>query len=240
MIRPTTPATLALSFSVAAVGGFFATPATVSASSDSALSPWPASAETRSGGGFLVNALPVAGNKSDLDNQALGFFRVPTLSAHDPGAILYVGLRAEHAPTGSPYRAPLYSGSIESFRLGIAAAEPAPQTVGDIGEIFPEDAAPIPMAYIVYRLDFSTRSEGIALFATPAVSTEPLTIGSPRPLDATFAWENIHFINVPVSEDRDVDWQIDRTAGRTLAPEPTAAVLLGLGVLGLASRRRRA
>jgi len=122
----------------------------------------------------------------------------------------------------------------------MAAAEVPPQTVGDIGEIYPDDAPPIPMAYIVYRLDFSTRSEGIALFATPAISTEPLTIGSPQPLDASFAWENIHFINVPVAEDRDVDWQIDRSAGRTLAPEPTTAVLLGLGVLGLASRRRRA
>jgi PEP-CTERM motif len=237
MTRPITFTSLPLG--LAALGCLLAVSANLSASTD-ALSPWPATTESRSASNPLANALPVAGNKSDLGNEALGFFRVPTLSAHDPGAILYVGLRAEHAPTGSQYRAPLYSGSVESFRLGIAAAEPAPQTIGDIGEIFADDAPPTPMAYIVYRLDFSTRSEEVALFATPTVSTEPLTIGTPQPLDASYAWETIRFTNLPAAEDRDVDWKLDRNAGRTLAPEPTSAALLGLGILGFAARRRRA
>ena len=244
MIRPNNTTTSAFTLGITALAGLcFATPS-VSASETPAISAWQSAAEIRTGADVFTGTLPVAGNKADIENESIGFFRIPTLSAHDQGAILYVGLRAEHAPTGSEFRAPLYSGSVESFRLGVAEAQPAPQTVGDIGEIYPEDAQPIPVAYIVYRLDFSTRNEGVALFATPTISTEPLTIGSPEFLDASFAWETIRFTNSPDTDSRDAEWKIqnsgNRSAGRVAAPEPTSAVLLGLGALGLAARRRRA
>lgn len=211
---------------------------------DGGLAAWPVEAHGEVVAEFIDNALPVAGNKADLDNTAPGFFRVPAASPVEPGVILYVGLRAEAAPAGSQYRTPLFSGSVESLRLGLTESRPAPQTVGDIGEIHDEDAAPTHMAYIVYRLDFGTRTADLSLFATPTLTTEPLTMNpdpdSPVAINAKFAWESIQFITTPALNDRDLDWQTERYYPGRLAPEPTSTALLAAGLLGLASRRRRA
>jgi len=208
------------------------------------LTPWSSSADYNSVADFLNHALPVAGNKADPANQAPAFFRVPALSTNDAGVILYVGLQAEAAPEGSEYRTPLFSGSIHSFRLGAAEAKPAPQTVGDIGEIFPEDAPPTPMAYIVYRLEFGTRNENVALFSTPILTPEPVTFTVSKPsiiaINASFVWDEIAFHLMPTIDDRDVDWQTERSQAGRLVPEPTALALLGAGLLGWAARRRRA
>ena len=231
-----------------AFGGLLCAPVIASSEpGDGPLSARPVATETYSPAEFLTTALPVASNKSDLGNEAVGFFRVPAPTSHEPGTILYVGLRAESAPTGGRYRSPLFSGSVESFDLGIGGAQAAPQTVGDIGEIHPEDAPAIPMAYIVYRLDFSTRgNDNVALFATPAVTTEPFTTSSPDELEANFAWEAIRFSDFEISEENDLDPRKNRntryssrSARNTAAPEPTSAGLLALGVIGLALWRRQ-
>ncbi len=237
----------ALTVAVLSAGGYFSASATASPEAgDGVLSPWPTSSENHLAAEFLATALPVAANKSDLANTAAGFFRVPAPSAHEPGTILYVGLRAETAPSTGPYRAPLFSGSIESFDLGLGGAQPAPQTVGDIGEIFPENAPPTPMAYVVYRLDFSTHgNDTVALFATPSVTTEPFTTRAPDALDANFAWESISFSDFGILEDQEREWEAtrntrgNRTAKATAAPEPTSAALLSLGLVAFGLRRRR-
>lgn len=204
--------------------------------------PWTLSAERNDVADFLTHSLPVAGNKADLGNAAMGFFRTPEPSANDTGVILYVGLCAQEAPVGSQYRIPLFSGSIESFRLGLAEAKPAPQTVGDIGEIYADDAAPVPMAYIVYRLEFGTRNEAIRLFATPTLTPEPVTTGSPEDspivINSKFVWEDIRFNNMPTLEDRDVDWQTERPLTGRIVPEPASAAIFAFGLLGLATRLR--
>ena len=230
----------------ALTGGLFCSPSSASPEAgDGVLSPWPTAAESHSAAEFLATALPVSANKSDLDNSAVGFFRVPTPSAHEPGTILYVGLRAEPAPTSGPYRAPLFSGSIESFDLGISGAQPTPQTVGDIGEIFPENAPPTAMAYVVYRLDFSTHgNDAVALFATPTVTTEPFTTRAPDALDANFAWEIIRFSDFGLLEEQEREWEANRKShgSRTrtsAAPEPASAVLLSLGLIAFGLRRRQ-
>jgi len=240
MIHPTAQTRFltaaALALATVAPSSFLAT----RAAADEPLFPWPVAVENHNTADFLATALPVAGNKGDLENEAPGFFRAPEPSAHEPATILYVGFRAERAPVGSPYRAPLFSGSVESFDLGLAGAQPAPQTVGDIGEIYPEDAPPTPMAYIVYRLDFGTRGSDFALFATPAVTSEPFTTSSPGELDSRYAWEAIRFSNFATEDDHENDFKVDHAPARArLAPEPTSAALLGLGFLGLVSRRRR-
>lgn len=214
---------------------------------DGALSPWPVATETHSAAEFLATALPVATNKSDSGNTAPGFFRVPEATAHEPGTILYVGLRPESAPVISSYHAPLFSGSVESFDLGISGAQPGPQTVGDIGEIFSENTPPTPMAYIVYRLDFSTHGgDPVALFAPPKVTTEPFTTSSPSELDANFAWEAINFSDFEFIRDQEKDWDNERNphAGNRVArtaatPEPTSIGLLALGAVGLGFWRRQ-
>ena len=231
----------------ALAGGVFCAPATASPEAgDGVLSPWPTSAESHSAAEFLATALPVAANKSDFDNAAPGFFRIPSPTAHEPGTILYVGLRAEPAPTSGPYRAPLFSGSIESFDLGISGARPTPQTVGDIGEIFAEDAPPTAMAYVVYRLDFSTHgNDAVALFATPSVTTEPFTTRAPDALDANFAWESITFSDFGLLEEQQREWEANRntrsnrTAKTAAAPEPASAALLSLGLIAFGLRRRQ-
>lgn len=242
------PTTSAITLTALAFGGLLCAPVIASSElGDGTLSPWPLATETHSSAEFLATALPVASNKSDLGNESVGFFRVPTPTSHEPGTILYVGLRAEPASNGGPYRAPLFSGSVESFDLGISGAQAAPQTVGDIGEIYPEDAPAIPMAYIVYRLDFSTHGgDDVALFATPTVTTEPFTTSSPNELDANFAWEAIRFSDFEISEENEHDPRKNRdsrysgrSARNTAAPEPTSAGLLALGVIGLALWRRQ-
>ena len=199
---------------------------------ESLTAAWPKTNEVSE---FLRHALPVAGNKADLDNKALGFFRIPEFSTNDAGVILYVGLRPEAAPVGDQYIAPLFSGSIHSFRLGASEARPAPQTVGDIGEIHDEDAPATPMAYIVYRLEFGTRNEPVALFSTPHLTSEPVTMTDIPPaviaMNANFAWDKIRFTMMPTMDERDLDWETDGSRPNRLVPEP--------GSLGLAGRRRR-
>ena len=236
----------ALTFGVAASSAALLDSPVVPArhTSERLATPWPAVSEVAAISDFLAHALPVAGNKADLSNEALSFFRVPEFSTNDSGVILYVGLRPEVAPTGNQYRAPLFSGSIHSFRLGAAESRPAPQTVGDIGEIHDEDAPATPMAYIVYRLDFGTRNEDVSLFATPLLTSEPVTMTTTPDaivaINADFAWERIRFIMMPSLDERDVDWYTERTHAGRLVPEPTAIALLFAGVLGFAARRRRA
>ena len=236
----------ALTTAVLCAGGLMCAPATAAPEAGNGIvSPWSTFAESHSATDFLTTALPVAANKSDLDNASVGFFRTPTPTAHEPGTILYVGLRAEPAPDIEPYSSPLFSGSIESFDLGIGGARPVAQTVGDIGEIFPEDAPPTPMAYIVYRLDFSTRSnDKVALFAIPTVRTEPFTTSAPDALDANFAWESISFSNFGLLEEQEKDWEEGgksrKKGARALAaPEPASAALFSLGLLALVLRRRQ-
>ena len=211
--------------------------------SENLAAPWPTENESAEVAEFLRHALPVAGNKADLDNRALGFFRVPEFSTNDAGVILYVGLQPEPAPAGDPYIAPLFSGSIHSFRLGISEARPAPQTVGDIGEIHDESAAPTPMAYVVYRLDFGTRNELVSLFSTPVLTSEPVTMTDTPPavvaINADFAWERIRFIMMPTVDERDVDWYTENLKPNRLVPEPASFALFAAGVLGLVARRRR-
>ena len=248
MMRPTNPTLSVFTVTALTFGGLLCGPVSASPEpGDGALSPWPIATETHSATEFLATALPVAANKSDLDNGSPGFFRVPVATAHEPGTILYVGLRAERAPTGGTYRAPLFSGSVESFDLGISGAQATPQTVGDIGDIYPEDAPPIPMAYIVYRLDFSTHGgDSVALFATPTVTTEPFTTSSPDELDANFAWEAISFSDFEILHDHERDWEANRdarkghrTARTAAAPEPTSLGLFALGAVGLGLWRRQ-
>lgn len=245
-LQPPSSLTVTALATAAFAGGLLCAPAIASPEAgDGVLSPWPTSAENHCAAEFLATALPVASNKSDLDNSAAGFFRTPAPTAHEPGTILYVGLRAEPTPTSGPYRSPLFSGSIESFDLGISGAQPALQTVGDIGEIFAEDAPPTPMSYIVYRLDFSTHgNDAVALFATPNVTIEPFTTRAPDALDANFAWESISFsdFGLEVQQERDLEANHNATSNRSKmssAPEPASAVLLSLGLIAFGLRRRQ-
>lgn len=232
---------LALALGITGSYSVFTTVATAAPQpGDETLSPWSIAAEREMADVFLSSALPISGTKCDLVNETPSFFRSPSRSAHEPATVLYVGFQAEQTPTDSPYRVPLYSGSVESFDLGISGAQPAPQTVGDIGEIYPENAPAIPMSYIVYRLDYSTRSGDIALFAPPVLTIEPFTTKSPEALDSRYAWESIRF-NIFRNLDEngfELLAEAPHTPGR-LAPEPTSVALLGLGLLGFAGRRSR-